>query len=263
VAGEIHIGGPMVGRGYRDRAELTAERFVADPFGVPGDRLYRTGDLGLRQEDGQIVFRGRIDDQVKIRGHRVEPEEVASVLREHPAIGACATIARAGADGADALIAYVVPQRTATAEELRSFLAERLPEYMVPASFVRLDALPLTANGKLDKAALPAPSEANALEAAGFSQPTTPAEQRLAEILAEVLGRGAVGIDDNFFLLGGHSLLGTQVVLRAGEAFGVELTLRDLFLAPTIRQLAGHIERLLMQMIEAMSDDEAQQRAAE
>ncbi|TFI59009.1 amino acid adenylation domain-containing protein [Sphingomonas parva] len=261
--GEIHIGGPMVGRGYRGRPDLTAQRFVADPFGGAGDRLYRTGDLGILLADGQIAFRGRIDDQVKIRGHRVEPDEVASVLGRHPAVGACTVVARRAADGGDALVGYVVPQRTLTAEELRSFLAEQLPDYMVPASFVRLDALPLTANGKLDKAALPDPAEENALETAGFSAATTLAEQRLAEILAEVLGRGPVGIDDNFFLLGGHSLLGTQVVLRAGEAFGIELTLRDLFLAPTIRQLAAHVEALLMRMIEAMSDDEAQQRAAE
>ena len=140
--------------------------------------------------------------------------------------------------------------------------ARRLPEYMIPGAFVRIDALPLTPNGKLDKRALPEPSDANALASAGFAAPETPAEAKLAEILEGVLGRGNVGVDDNFFLLGGHSLLGTQVVLRAGEAFGIDLTLRDLFQAPTIRQLAARIEEIVFAMIEAMSDDEAATRAA-
>lgn len=253
--GELFIGGPMVGRGYRRRPELTAERFVADPFGT--GRLYRTGDLAAQRADGQLDFHGRVDDQVKIRGHRVEPEEVASLLCRHDLVTAAAVIARPAGDGADALVAYVVPNGALTAEDLRDFLAARLPEYMIPATFVRIEALPLTPNGKIDRAALPAPDEANAFAGAGFAAPSTPAELRLAEILEDVLGRGGVGVDDNFFLLGGHSLLGTQVVLRAGEAFGVELALRDLFLAPTIRQLAAHIEAVLLRMIEQMSDQEA------
>ncbi|WP_165356595.1 non-ribosomal peptide synthetase [Sphingosinicella sp. BN140058] len=259
--GELFIGGPTVGRGYRRRPDLTAERFVIDPFGA--GRLYRTGDLAAQRADGQLEFHGRVDDQVKIRGHRVEPEEVASLLGRHDLVTAASVIARRDAEGADALIAYVVPNGALTAEDLRDFLAARLPEYMIPATFVRIDTLPLTANGKIDKAALPAPDQSNAFAGAGFAAPSTPAELRLAEILEDVLGRGGVGVDDNFFLLGGHSLLGTQVVLRAGEAFGIELALRDLFLAPTIRQLAAHIEAVLLRMIEQMSDQEVEQRAAE
>ena len=261
--GEIYIGGPSVARGYRHLPAMTEERFVVDPFGAPGARLYRTGDIGSWREDGQIAFHGRVDDQAKVRGHRVEPEETASVLRDHPAVRSGAVIAAPAADGSDMLVAYVVTSDTVSAEDLRDFLGGTLPEYMIPSAFVRMDALPLTANGKLDKAALPEPKDSNALASAGFAAPQTPAEERLVQILIEVLGRGQVGIDDNFFLLGGHSLLGTQVVLRAGEAFGVELTLRDLFQAPTIRQLALRIEELVMRMIEEMSDDEAQARAAE
>ena len=263
--GEIHIGGPSVARGYRHQPGMTDERFVADRFGGVGGRLYRTGDLGAWREDGQITFHGRADAQVKIRGHRVEPEESASVLRGHRALRSAAVVAAPSPDGGDMLVAYVVAGDSVSAEELRSFLADTLPEYMIPGAFVRLDALPLTANGKLDKAALPAPCDDNALASADFAAPQSPAEERLVQILEDVLGPGSgrVGVDDNFFLLGGHSLLGTQVVLRAGDAFGVDLSLRDLFQAPTVRQLALRVEQLVMTMIEAMSDDEAQQRAAE
>ncbi|MBV8685290.1 MAG: non-ribosomal peptide synthetase [Alphaproteobacteria bacterium] len=265
VEGEIYIGGPSVARGYRHQPAMTAERFVADPFGAPGGRLYRTGDLGAWRSDGQIAFHGRVDEQAKVRGHRVEPEETASLLRDHPSVRSAAVIAAPSPDGGDRLVAYVVGTDAVTAEDLRASLAETLPDYMIPSAFVRVDALPLTANGKLDKAALPEPAESNALDSARFAAPQTPAEERLVEILEEVLGRGRghVGVDDNFFLLGGHSLLGTQVVLRAGEAFGIDLTLRDLFQAPTVRQLAGRIEELVMRMIDEMSDDEAQLRAAE
>ncbi|MBX3593366.1 non-ribosomal peptide synthetase [Sphingomonas sp.] len=259
ASGELFIGGPQVARGYRGQPELTAARFVT----IDGARFYRTGDLGAWLPDGQIAFQGRIDDQVKVRGHRVEPEETASVVRTHPLVRAAAVVAAPGADGGDMLVAYVVPAGEIEAETLRDFLAQTLPDYMIPGAYVRLDALPLTANGKLDKRALPAPSAANSLASAGFAAPETPAEQRLAEILEQVLGRGNVGIDDNFFLLGGHSLLGTQVVLRAGEAFGLDLALRDIFVAPTIRQLGALIEERLIAMIEAMSDDEVRSRAGQ
>ena len=257
--GEILIGGPQVARGYRHQPALTAEKFVT----IGGARLYRTGDRGAWRPDGQITFHGRVDDQAKVRGHRVEPEETASTLRSHPGVKSAAVVAAPAADGGDMLVAYVVGQDMLSAEELREFLGKTLPEYMIPSAFVRIDALPMTPNGKLDKRALPEPTDANALASAGFAAPETPAEAKLAEILEGVLGRGNVGVDDNFFLLGGHSLLGTQVVLRAGEAFGIDLTLRDLFQAPTIRQLATRIEEIVMAMIEAMDDDEAQARAAE
>jgi len=257
--GEIFIGGPQVARGYRHQPGLTAEKFVT----IDGARFYRTGDRAAWRPDGQITFHGRVDDQAKVRGHRVEPEETASILRTHPGVRSGAVVAAPSPDGGDMLVAYVVEKDPLSAEELREFLGKTLPEYMIPSAFVRIDALPLTANGKLDKRALPEPSDANALASAGFAAPETPAEEKLAEILTGVLGRGNVGVDDNFFLLGGHSLLGTQVVLRAGEAFGIDLTLRDLFQAPTIRQLAARIEEIVFAMIEAMDDDEAQARAGE
>ena len=258
--GEIMIGGPSVARGYRGRPELTAERFLES---VDGDRFYRSGDLAVRRADGGYDFRGRIDDQIKLRGHRVEPGEVASVLREHPAVLACAVIAREDQGGERRLVAYCVAPAELRAEELRDHLAERLPEYMIPGAFVRLEALPMNASGKLDRAALPAPDATNGFATADHVEAQSPAEERLAAILAGVLGHHDFGMDDNFFLLGGHSLLGTQVVLRANEAFGTELVLRDLFEAPTVRRLAAKVEDQLMAMIEAMSDEEVQARAAE
>jgi amino acid adenylation domain-containing protein len=252
--GEIRIGGAGVARGYRGRPDLTADRFVVRD----GRRFYRSGDRGALLPTGEIAYHGRIDDHAKVRGHRVEPGEVAAMLRTHPAVRAAAAAVRT-----DTLVGYVVPAaETPGAEALGTWLAERLPDYMVPGAFVRLDALPLGPNGKLDPAALPAPSDANRLPAAGFATPETPAQTRLCAILGEVLGHGPVGIDDNFFLLGGHSLLGTQMVLRAGAAFGVEVTLRHLFLAPTIRQLAALIEGLVLEAIEQMSETEAARRVA-
>lgn len=258
--GEIYVGGTGVGRGYRGRSELTAERFVPDPFSAdPNARLYRTGDLGSRLPDGEIAFHGRLDDQLKVRGHRVEPGEVAAALKRHPAVRECAVLGQPATCGPARLAAYVVlaGEGAATADDLNSFLGERLPDYMVPQVYVRLERLPLNSSGKLDRVALPAPNTANALPAAGFVAPETAAQQRLSMILSDVLGRGPVGIDDNFFLLGGHSLLGTQVVLRANAAFGVELSLRHLFRAPTIRQMVAVIQELLVALVEAISDEEA------
>jgi acyl carrier protein len=262
------VGGSSVGRGYRNDPELTAARFVPDCFGEqPGGRLYRTGDLGALLPDGQIMFHGRIDAQEKIRGHRVEPDEIAGVLSRHPSVQSCAMAARAGQNGDKQLIAYLVLDPAAieasTAQEVRDFLATHLPEYMIPASFVRIDALPLTANGKLDKSALPEPNERNALDRKAHRAPQTPTEQHLVEIISQILGREDVGVDDNFFLIGGHSLLGTQIVLRAREDFGVELTLLHLFQAPSIGMLATTIEQLILEMVEAMSEEDAQQLAAD
>lgn len=264
--GEIAVGGPGVGRGYRGDPELTARRFVPDPFsGAPGARLYLTGDLGRVLLDGRIAFHGRSDTQVKIRGNRVEPEEIDRVLDRHPLVSDCVAVA-SGTPGGDArLIAYVVPApggAEPTGRELHAFLSARLPAYMVPSAFVRLASLPITANGKLDRRALPDPDPANILpgdapDAGGARDPETPTEARLAAIVRDLLGVDRVGADDNFFALGGHSLLGTQVILRAREAFGVELGLRHLFEAQTIALLAETIERLIVEQIEAMSDEDA------
>jgi amino acid adenylation domain-containing protein len=259
--GELCIGGRSVGRGYRNRPEATAERFVADPFSSePGARLYRTGDLASMLPNGEICFRGRIDNQVKVRGYRVEPDGIAANLARHPAVASCAVVPRENAQGEIYLVAYVVAagEQSTTSEELRAFLAESLPEYMIPAAFVDLAELPLTSSGKLDKDALPEPSAENSLDQKGFRAPSTPTEIKLAAIVADVLGNDTIGADDNFFLIGGHSLLGTQVVIRAREAFGIELTLWHLFEAQTVANLAATIENLLVAKLESMSDEEAQ-----
>jgi hypothetical protein len=222
--------------------------------------MFRTGDIGVRRPDGEIAFVGRIDDQVQVRGHRVEPAEIAAVLARHPAIATATVISLD-----DALVAYLVLAEHAapTAPEIRAFLADHLPDPMIPSAFVTLDALPLTANGKLDRAALPHPDRARRLAEAAIVPPTSPVEQKLVVILSEVIPGRALGIDDNFFMIGGHSLLGAQLVLKASDAFGIELTLRDLFEAPTARMLALRIEAKIFEMVAAMSDEEACLRAAE
>jgi len=239
-------------------------RFVPDRLGgQPGGRLYRTGDLGALRLDGQIMFHGRIDTQEKIRGHRVEPAEIAGVLSGHRAVQSCAVAARTGKDGEKQLVAYIVPDPAAppTAEEVRGFLAGQLPDYMIPARFVRLDVLPLTANGKLDRAALPEPNCANGLDRNAACAPGTPTERHLLAIVTDILGRDDIGVDDNFFLIGGHSLMGAQIVLRARADFGVELTLLQLFEARTIGTLAMTIEQLIEEAVESMSEEEARRLA--
>lgn len=256
--GELCIGGRGVGRGYRNRPAMTAERFVNDPFSrEPGARLYRTGDLASMLPNGEIRFRGRIDDQVKIRGYRVEPDAIAAQLACYPAIASCAVVPRETAQGEKYLAAYIVAAREPanSSEDLRAFLAQSLPEYMIPAAFVRLGELPLTSSGKLDKAALPAPSGENLLDQTGFRAPSTPAEIRLAAIVAEVLGTEGISADDNFFLIGGYSSAGTQIVIRAREAFGVELTLWHLFEARTVAKLAATIESLLVADLDFISPE--------
>jgi amino acid adenylation domain-containing protein len=263
--GEIYVAGKGIGRGYRGRPEQTDERFLmlALPGSGPAKRYYRTGDLGCVTADGEIAFHGRCDDQIKVRGHRVEPDEVSAALSRHSGILQSAVIAEGyGADRR--LIAYVVPapQKTPRAGELRDFLAARLPNYMLPTTYVRIASLPLTANGKLDKSALPSPSQANTLASTCYRAPSSAVESRIAEIVEALLGVEGVGIEDNFFLLGGHSLLGTQLVLRLRDAFGAELTLRDLFEAQTIQNLAAKVEEMVTNMVAGMSDEELQERLA-
>jgi len=262
--GEIYIGGTGVGRGYRNRDVLTAERFLPDPFrSAPDARMYRTGDLGRLRQDSQIGFHGRIDNQEKIRGHRVEPEEIAAVLSRHPQVMSCAVVARTSEQGNKQLVAYLVPGAgdEPSANELREFLAALLPDYMIPAAFVLIDTLPLTTSGKLDRNALPAPCAGNALGQTEHRSPQSPTELRLAAIVAGVLGTTQIGLDDNFFMTGGHSLLGTQVVMRARDDFDVDLTLRHLFQAPTVAKLASVIEGLAYEKVAAMSVAEAEQKA--
>ncbi len=260
VPGELHIGGAGLAKGYLNQPELTADKFIPHPFNnEPGARLYKTGDLACYLPDGQIAFMGRTDHQIKIRGFRIEPNEIVSVLNRHPAVRASAVIAREDNPGEKRLIAYVepVPGAQVSSDSLRKALGESLPDYMVPAVFVHLDALPVTPNGKIDRAALPVPNATNTLHNQVDDVPSTPTETRLAEIVAPLLGLEQIGRDENFFLLGGHSLLGTQVITRVAETFGVDLTLRTLFSAPTIRMLSTEIERLIIARLEMMSDDEA------
>jgi amino acid adenylation domain-containing protein len=247
VAGELYLGGVGLARGYHARPELTAERFVPSPFGTePGARLYRTGDLVRRLTDGSLDFLGRADQQVKIRGFRIEPGEIEAALLAHPGVREAAVAACEDAAGALELVAYLVPAAAPapppSIAELQAFLRGRLPEPFVPARVVTLAALPVTASGKLDRRALPAPGAA--LGSGAGRQPAGPLEEVLAAIWAEVLGRAAVGAEEDFFALGGHSLLAAQVAARVRAAVGVELPLRSLFEAPTVAALAARVGAL-------------------
>ena len=245
VVGEIHISGDGLARGYLNRPELTAEKFIANPFiSDPGARLYKTGDLARYLPDGNIEFLGRVDNQVKIRGFRIELGEIESVLAQHPAIQQAVVLAREDTPGDHRLVAYTVATdaSAASAHDLRSYLQHKLPDYMVPSAFVFLESLPLTPNGKLDRKALPAPDHSRPDLDDAFAAPRTPVEELLANIWAEVLKLDKVGIHDNFFDLGGHSLLATQIVSRIHRAFSIELPLRDIFEAPTIAVLAQRVQ---------------------
>lgn len=242
--GEVYIGGAGVGRGYRGRPQETAARFVPDPFAArPGGRLFRTGDFARCRPDGSLDFLGRDEHMIKIRGYRIDAEEVAAVLLGHPAISGSVVIAAPTPAGEPELIAYVVAPAALRAVDLRAFLAARLPDYMVPAKFVGLCELPVTENGKLNRAALPLPCPANLLPDGGNGQPATPLEARLLALVRELLGLATVGSGDNFFDLGGHSLLGAQLAARVRDDFGVRLPLRDIFDHPTVSELAVLVQR--------------------
>jgi len=254
AVGELCIGGAGVARGYRNRPELTAARFVPDPFSArPGARIYRTGDRARRLAGGEIAFLGRMDGQLKVRGFRIESDEIIAALDAAPSVVASAVAVHDDGAGDRRLVAYVVP--APGTEPLPSMLRDRLkaslPEYMIPAVFVRVEALPLTANGKIDRDALPAPDVADVLRDEPLTAPRTPVEQRLALIVASLLDASDVGVTDNFFLLGGHSLLGTQLIARVRDAFGVDLPLRAVFDHPTVEALAAEVEQAILARIEA------------
>ncbi|MEU8925310.1 amino acid adenylation domain-containing protein, partial [Kitasatospora sp. NPDC048545] len=236
VVGEAYLAGDGLGRGYLRRPVLTAERFVADPFGAPGDRLYRTGDLVRWNGEGNLEFVGRADEQVKIRGFRIELGEIESVLAEHPAVAQCLVVVHTDRQGSRRLVAYAVPSaEPAGADALRRHLAERLPEYMVPAAFVEPAAFPLTPNGKIDRKALPEPDFAAVTTGRG---PRDAREQVLCELYAGVLGRERVGIDDDFFALGGDSIMSIQLASRARRA-GLVVSAKEVFEHRTVAVLAA------------------------
>jgi amino acid adenylation domain-containing protein len=275
VPGHLHIGGEGLARGYLNRSDLTAEKFIPDPFSeISGARLYRTGDLARYLSDGNIEFLGRIDHQVKLRGFRIELGEIEAVLAEHREVRQAVVLAREDVPGDKRLVAYIVLSHSeaASASELRAFLRAKLPEYMVPSAFVFLDAMPLTTNGKLDRKALAAPDQIKPELDQTFVASCTPVEQLLARIWAEVLKVEKVGSDANFFDLGGHSLKATQVISRVRQALQVDLPLRVLFEARTVAELALRIEQGAFETtelsrnlveVESLSEEETEHQLAQ
>jgi amino acid adenylation domain-containing protein len=258
VPGELFIGGDGLAREYLKHPKLTGEKFVPHPFSnEPGARLYRTGDLVRYLSDGNIDFLGRMDQQVKIRGFRIELGEIEAVLNEHTAVRESVVLVRDDVPGEKRLVAYVVADSGAIVNELRSWLRERLPEYFVPTFFIVLDKLPLTANGKVDRRALPAPDQSELLKEK-LVAPRTPEEEKIAAIWSDVLDIKPIGIQTNFFDLGGHSLLATRVVTRISEAFGIRLPLRALFDSPTIAGVAAQVASVseIVKKLAHLSDDD-------
>ena len=240
VYGELYIGGVGVGRGYLNRPDLTAERYVPDCYGRGGGRLYRTGDLARWRGDGNLEFAGRLDHQVKLRGYRIELGEIEAELSKCRGVRQAVVMMREDEPGEKRLVGYVVVEEERRVNELRAELQEKLPEYMVPSALVEMERIPLTPNGKVDRKALPKPKQAVSGEE--YVGPRTAVEEIVGGIFGEVLRVERIGIHDNFFEMGGHSLLATQVFSRVKRAFGVELGLRKLFERPTVAGLGEEIE---------------------
>jgi hypothetical protein len=242
VPGELYIGGVQVGRGYWGRPELTSERFIPDPF-VPGGRLYKTGDLSRWLPDGVIEYLGRNDFQVKVRGLRIELGEIEAALSEHVTVGQAVVVSREETPGDVRLVAYLVPRADASPSvaDLRVFLKDRLPEYMIPSAFVILPSLPLNPSGKVDRKALPAPDRMRSSLATQYEAPRTEVETMIADLWKDVLRLEKVGVHDNFFDLGGHSLLLVQVQARLERHLKRKLAVVDLFQYPSIESLSRHL----------------------
>ena len=262
IPGELYIGGDGLARGYLHRPELTQERFLPDPFSTTPTafpaRIYRTGDLVRYLPNGSLEHLGRLDHQIKIRGFRIELGEIEVALSQHPSVRECVVVTREDARGNN-LVAYVVAENESipSISDLRHSLKEQLPDYMLPSKFVLLEAFPLTPNGKIDRKALPLPDKTDVVRDGAIAAPNTLTEKRLVNIVAPLLGLGQVGIDDNFFLIGGNSFMGMQLLVQLADVFGIDFPLRTLFDTPTVRQLAAEIERLMLVKLQAMSDDEA------
>jgi long-subunit acyl-CoA synthetase (AMP-forming) len=257
VKGELYVGGAGVGRGYLNDAVQTAEAFVPDPFGTEaGARLYRTGDLARYRTDGAIEYLGRRDEQVKVRGFRIELTEIEATLNLHQQISESVVMAVSNGSADSHLVAYFVAPENLESGAPQEFLRERLPDYMIPAAFIRLPQMPLTPNGKIDRGALPAPAPELLERPTVFVAPETETEKAQAEVWAQLLKLDQVGIEDNFFELGGHSLGATQLVTRIAANFGVELTLAEFFAAPTIKAVSQKIETALLQQTSATELDE-------
>ena len=262
IFGELYIGGVGLAQGYLNRPALTAEKFVPDPFGCePGARLYRTGDLVRYYEDGNLEFAGRLDHQVKVRGFRIELGEVEAAMSRHEAVRAVVVVAREVRASEQRLVAYVVGrhQQLPTASEWRTFLIQLLPEYMIPSVFVSLEELPLLPNGKVNRRALPAPDASRPELRREFVAPENPTQARLVDLYMKVLALDKAGIHDDFFELGGDSILATRLVSRVRRTFDVELPLRELFWQPTVFELAAVIEKLVIEQLENLSEAEAEQ----
>ena len=256
--GEIYISGAGVARGYRNRADLTAERFFDNPFSICSARMYRTGDLGRLLPDGRVAWCGRAGQQERIRGHRVNEHEIVRVLDRHPGV-ISSVVATHGKGSHKQLVAYVVPATgfELTAAVLRDFVTRHLPAYMLPSAFVRMDELPLNSNGELDSAALPDASKENCFPGSGFRCPTHPVERQAAAMLRDLLHLERVGLDDHFCPVDGDSEFAAQLILRVKERFSVELSRGDLLEAPTVASLAAAIERRILVQLESMTEEQA------
>ena len=263
VVGELYLGSTSLARGYLNRSWLTAEKFIPHPYSrKSGARLYKTGDLARYHEDGTLQFLGRLDNQVKLRGFRIELGEIEAALRELPEVHEAILNVWEPEEEHKELVAYVVVaagvEQKSLVSKIRSHLKSKLPGYMAPAEYVLLDQLPLTPNGKIDRRALPRPGHSGQELKETYVAPGNPIEEAVAAIWSQVLRREQIGVHDNFFDAGGHSLLITRVNARLFEEFGVEIPLRELFEYPTIAELACLIEERLLKEVEAMSEEEVQ-----